>query len=459
MAGVEIRRDTADQRGSRLNALLGVGTEALNAAVDVLLMPSLILAFFVAELTPSYTTIGLVPAIAISSWTLARLPASLLTSGRRRQQPWALAAAVARAGAMLVLGVAVLRTDPNGLAFAARPLLGTFFLCLVVYALAGGFGSVPTTAMLRSVAPGAAWPAFVSRRAAWSAALCLLAGWIVYRLLGADGQAFPAAYGRLLLVAAILLLAAAVLTAVIREPTSAPARADSWIALRAWRQPLANPRFRRFFGFQAILAATAAIDPFLFLYAVTRLNLPLSAIGNYAFAAVLGWLVSAPLWLWLERRAGPRGALQGAAVVRLLAPAIALALPQVAAIDRLAGQGGAASAVATIYGTAFFAIGAALAAQSRGGYDYLAAVLPRTLLPSATMVTNAVLAVVAFAPMVGGAAIQRFGYEALFGLAAVLGLAAVFVGGRLAHAPFATLETPVANIAPRSYRALPAGRA
>jgi hypothetical protein len=49
--------------------------------------------------------------------------------------------------------------------------------------------------------------------------------------------------------------------------------------------------------------------------------------------------------------------------------------------------------------------------------------------------TNAVLAVVAFAPVLGGILIQRFGYEVLFGTAAALGLGAVFAGGWLADTP------------------------
>ena len=38
-----------------LNAIFAVASEALTGAIDVLLLPSLILAFFVAELTPSST--------------------------------------------------------------------------------------------------------------------------------------------------------------------------------------------------------------------------------------------------------------------------------------------------------------------------------------------------------------------------------------------------------------------
>jgi hypothetical protein len=440
-----------------LSGILGVASESIGAPIEVMLLPSLVLAFFVAELTPSYTTIGLVPAIAVAFWTMARIPAALMTANRRRKQPWAFGAAVARAGAIVILAVVTLRTDPTSLGVSARPLLGTLFLCLIVYALAGGFGSVPHHALLRSTASNEAWSTFLTRRAVWSAALAVLAGLIVSRLLGSDALLFPSNYGRLFLAAAVLLIAGAVFTAVQREPASGPLFAEPAIAPRAWRQPLADARFRRLLLFRVLLAGTAAIDPFLFLYAVTRLGVPMTTIGSYALAAVLGWVMSAPLWYWLDRRSGPRGVLQSAAVVRLVAPAMALVVPQIASSDPLRTRLGDVEVLTAVYGIAFFAIGASLAALSRGGYTYLAIVTPRQMLRPAIALSNVVLAVLAFAPVVGGAIIQSYGYEALFGAAAALGLVAVFAGGRLADAPSVAWEGAQPDRGSRAFRALQTG--
>jgi hypothetical protein len=421
-----------------LNSILGVASESVSAAAEVMLLPGLILAFFVAELTPSYTTIGLVPAIAASFWALARLPSYLITAPRRRQQPWAFAAALVRAAAVAVLAVVASRTDPAGLAQSARPLLGTFFLCLVVFSLAGGFGSVPSAALYRSAIPGESWEGFARWRSLWSAGLSVVAALVVARLLGSPALGFPGNYGRLFLTATVCLIAVAVFTTAIREPwVASPSHFTLNVTPRGLRQPLLDARYRRFLVFRVLLSATAAIDPFLFLYAVTRLGVPSSAIGSYVVAGVLGWVLSAPAWAWLEARAGPRPVLQGAAVVRLLAPAIALVVPQLAAIAPIRERLPEAAPVASIYGLAFFAIGAALAAQSRGNFDYLAALAPRPLLPTYAAVANVLLAVVTFAPVVGGLVIQRSGYEVLFGLAAVIGLAAVFAGGWLADTPAA----------------------
>src|SRR5918997_78862 len=122
MPGSELRHDSSDRRGIALNSILGVAAESVNAAAEVLLLPSVILAFFVAELTPSYATIGLVPAIATGFWTLGRLPAYMLTGSHRRQQQWAFAAALVRVAAVAILAVVTSRTDPSGLSQSARPL-------------------------------------------------------------------------------------------------------------------------------------------------------------------------------------------------------------------------------------------------------------------------------------------------------------------------------------------------
>jgi hypothetical protein len=432
----ELRHDSSDRRGMALNSFLCVAAESVSAAAEVMLLPSLILAFFVAELTPSYATIGLVPAIAIGFWTLGRLPAHLLAQSRRRQQPWAFASAAVRAAAIGVLAVVTSRTDPAGLSQSARPLILTVFLCLIAFSLAGGFGSLASGALLQSSIASENWGSFVRRRAGWSALLSFLAAVVVARLLGNSALGFPGNYGRLFLAATVCLVSVAVITAAMREPwATAAALSVPNPPPRAWRQLLRDTRYLRFLLFRMLLSSTAAIDPFLFLYAITRLGAPFTKIGDYVILGVLGWIVSAPVWFWVERRSGARVLLQTAAVVRLVASAIALAMPPLAAIGVVRERLPNVTALTTAYGATFFVVGAALAAQSRGNYDYLATLAPHPVLPAYTGLTNAILVIVAFSPVLGGIVIERFGYEALFGIAAAVGLAAVFAGGWLAETP------------------------
>jgi hypothetical protein len=442
-----------------LNTILGAGLEAGTAAADVILLPGLILAFFVAQLTPSYTAIGFVPAIAVSFWTLARLPSQLLTATRRRQQPWAFAAALVRAASIGVLALVASRTGPADLTTSARPLLSTLFLCLIVYSLAGGFGSVPTAGVLRSAIAAEDWGKFALRRKIASVAFAIIAGLVAVRLLGTTGLTFPSNYGRLFLVATVSLIAVTVFIAAMREPTLVPHSATPLtLSPRAWRQPLYDSRYNRFLVFRVLFSLGAAIDPFLFLYGVTRLDIPVTAIGGYALAGVLGWVVSVPVWRWLQYRFDARTVLQGAAVMRLVAPTLALVLPQLAATEAVRARLAEHSSMVWLYGATFVALGAALAAQSRGNYSYLVGLAPRAQFPTYAGLTNAVLAVVAFAPVLGGALIQRLGYETFFVIAAATGLVAVLASGWLVATP-AVREESLSGLAGRGQRMLSPGRA
>ncbi|MBA3449861.1 MAG: hypothetical protein H0T18_01465, partial [Chloroflexia bacterium] len=102
--------------------------------------------------------------------------------------------------------------------------------------------------------------------------------------------------------------------------------------------------------------------------------------------------------------------------------------------------------------------GAALAAQSRGGYGYVEAFAPRPQLATYAGLTNAILALVAFSPVLGGIVIQRVGYEVFFGVCIALGLTAVFASGALAETPIpARYQTDTGTLDTGSQRALSPG--
>ncbi|MEZ4563804.1 MAG: hypothetical protein R2853_13825 [Thermomicrobiales bacterium] len=435
-----------EPRRAPLASIPGLLASALNVLAEVMLLPSLILAFFAAELTPSYPLIGLVPALAASMWTVARVPAHLLATRPARQQQWAFASALVRAGAIGVLGFAAMRTNPSVLLQSGRPLLLTFFLCLIVYTVAGGLGSVPAATLLRAAITPDQRGDFSFRRVLASLAASILGTLLAARLLGAGSPAFPGNYGRLFLVVAVFLVVLAVLTA-LQRPIPGMAAPQSTFAPRTLLRPLADGRYLRYLVFRLLLAATAAVDPFLFLYAVIRLGVPATSIGIFILAGVLGWVVSAPVWIWLERKTQPRTVLQAAAVLRLVAPALALILPQLQTVEQLQSRFG--SSVPTVaFAVGFFAIGAALSALARSGPAYLAPLAPPRLSTSYSALTSGLLALAAFAPVAGGLIIQRFSYEALFVTTILVGLAGVLSSGWLAEVIVTTRRPQPVTLSP-----------
>lgn len=449
-----------NEAGSSLNQVLGIAIGAANAVVDVLLLPGLILAFFVAELTPSYVTIGLVPAVGISLWTVARLPASVLTSTARRIRPWAFGASIVRIGAIAVLAVLASRTNPSNLMQSGRPLLIAFFLCFIVYTLASGFSSVLMSAMLDSSIPQLRRARFLRLRAVVSGALAIIAASIVARLLGAGSLDFPGNYGRLFFVAVVCLIAVAVFSATLHEVQPGRATRFTMPGTRLFAGVVADRRIWRYIVARFLLTSSAAIDPFLFLFVVTRLGMPISSIGQCALAGVLGWIVSSPFWIWLQSRSGPKSLLQGGSVLRLVAPIVALILPSLNSLPDSFDSGSMLGLSRYAILLAFATIGASLAAQVIAHPGYLSRLGDPRHPGAISGVSQTAVVVASFAPVIGGVVIQRYGYESLFAMTIVVGLGAVFASGLLVGIP-GKEPRRLGDTAPehREFPALPAPRA
>jgi hypothetical protein len=444
VVGAEVRRFSSDRRGLALNLFVGIAGGTLGSLAETLMLPSMILSFFVAKAFGSYTLIGLVPALGVGLWSLARLPAAILTRPQRRKLPWAIGAALIRAAAVALLAAVCFRAGGAD----AEGLLRSFFICYVAYTLASGFASVPTAAVLAKAIPDEGRPLFFRQRALWGGAAGLAAGVVVARLFGSSPPLlFPDDYALLFLAATVCQAATAFFVSTIREPVRlAESRASFPLgALRLVPEALADRRFRRFLSFRALLSLTALIDPFLIIFAATRLGVVPDQFGRflgpYVLAFVAGRLLTAPLWAALANQRGDKATLQAAALLRLWPPLLALFLPYLAGTALYRNQLDDALPLATLFGTAFVALGASLAAQARGNFGYLAEAAPTRLRAAYAALTNVVLGVVAFAPVLGGLLLDgafsdRFrvdagDYEALFLLGAGLGLLAVFASGVL----------------------------
>ncbi len=450
MAGADIRRFSADRRGGGANGLLATAAGALGSLSEILILPPIVLALFVGQLSnSSFVTVGAVSAIAVGFWALARVPAGVLVAVQRRKQPWALAGVLVRAVALGLLAFVTFRGGGGD-------FLASFFVCLAAYALASGFASVPTEALVAKAVPNAARASFYRRRTFWGIVAAIAGAFVVAQVFGGEGPSFPRQYALLFLAATVCQVAIAVFLASVREPVRVAERRPAALpALQAVPGALADRNLRRFLLFRALLALTAAIDPFLIIFAFTRLGASSAAVGGYVLAYVLGILISQPVWVAFARRAGERACLQGAALLRLAPPLLALVLPSLASTglwqDRFAGT----PLLEAAFGVAFWCIGAATAALARGTFGYIAEFAPFRLRTAYTLVTNALLAVLAFAPVAAGLLVERLGFEELFLVAAVVGVLAVFASGALANTFVRLRSRSVSPIGPAATAVAP----
>lgn len=436
MAGADIRRFSSDRRGVGVNVLMGIASGGVAALAETLILPRLLLAYFVAQLTSSYLAVGWVAAIATGVWALSRLPAAVLISPRQRSQPWALAAALIQAAAMGLLAFVTYGVAPEALAASQSQLLRSFFICFVVFVIAGGFASIPMGHLLAKATPNGLREALYHRRSIAGLIGAAAGALVVFQLLREGGPVYPRQFALLFLAATVCQVAIAVLIASMREPirVSMPRGSTPLAAVQALPRALADSSFRRFFVFRIMLSLAAIADPFLILFALARLGAPVSAAGVYIVAFVAGLILSRPLWAWLATRAGERASLQVCALLRFVPPLLALALPFVADSRFFQERFGDSTVLAWVFAAAFVCMGAAASGQARGNFGYLAEISPDRFRGPYAGILNSALMLVAFAPVAGGLLIERFGYEGLFAVAALAAFIGAFASGSLTNA-------------------------
>ncbi len=434
MAGADIHRYSFDRRGAGVNALLATAAGGLAALADTLLLPSIILALFAGQLTDSFVAIGVIAALGAGFWVLGRIPATLLVAPRRRKQPWALGASLVRVAALGLLTLVAFRA--GGGQVAGEGMMRVLYVCFGAFSLASGFASVPVEGLVAKAAPVARRDAFYRQRSLVAGVGALVGALIAAKVLGPDGPGFPRQFALLFLAATVSHLAVAVLLASMREPTrvAEPRWVSPAAAMRAVPRALADASFNKFMVFRVLLALTAIADPFLVLFALSRLGIAPSTVGAYVVAYVLGILVARPAWAALAAGSGERTVLQASALLRLVPPLVALTLPYLAATTAWRSRAGDGPWLEVVFGAAFWCIGAAATGQARGTFGYLGEFAPSRSRPAYAAILNGGLGIAAFVPILGGIVVTRSGYDALFIIATIVALLAVFASGALTDA-------------------------
>jgi hypothetical protein len=429
MAGADVRRFSIDRRGSTLAFVFGVAHGALLTLAETLLFPTIILVVFVAQLTDDPVRIALVPIIGTTVWLLPQIVLSSFQSRSRHQLPWASGASIVQTAAIVLLAYVGYRADMD-----TAQRLRSFFICYVVYNLAAGLACVPSRELFAKTIPPERRAGFFAQRQLWGVLFGLAAGMVCRGLFGSHGPAFPRNFNSLFVAAAGALAAATFFQMRVREPTRLIGGAGAVsTGLRLAPRVFADANFRRFVSFRVLLALATLADPFLIVYARRHLNLPMSYLGTYLIAATVARFVSTPIWAWLENRGGHRAVLQGSALVRLLAPLIALILPYLADSSMYKGHFSDRRPIFIGFGLVFIALGAALGGQIRANFGYLMDIAADELRPTYIALANVIIAVAALSPLLGAKLIARYSYETLLTTAAIVGLVAVFASGLLTN--------------------------
>ena len=429
MAGADFRRYSIDRRGMSLNAPVAIISSALLAFADAFLIPAIVLAAVTSQLTDDLTTVGLAVSIAGGLWYLPQVLSSGVIQYRRRVKPVLLLGGGIRAAALGLFAWIGFREDD----FTDSERLRWFLMALIVSTVASSFSIPPMNALTTRSVRSIERKQIFTRRPILALILAIVAGLIVARVFGDTGPGFPRNLTLIVLAAAASVAAGTFLAGLIREPArlqphTTPALGE---AVRGSLNQLRSAPYRRFLVFRTLSGCTAGFDPLIILYGIERLALPFGYIGYYVALYAGVRLISEPLWILLARSAGHRALLQATTALRLFALGIALVLPGLIDNDFWRDNITDVNAPAKALGLSFMLLGAASSGLVRGSYGYLNETVSQNNRFYASSLTNSVLTVVAFAPILILSQVAHRGYAEVLTAGALLSLITLMASGLL----------------------------
>ncbi len=415
----------------RRNLPLGVMIAALSGFADALLLPSVVVAAFIARVSNSNTLVALVPVVAALSWGLPGAILGSAIANRTRIIALAVASAILRAVAMGLLAfVGAARVDGS-----AKRLLLTFFVLYGIVGCTSGFATLVGQRLPGRIATNGVRGRLVRWQALAGVGASALAALLVRRIL-VYGPVFPREYLYLFFVACMALVGVALLTVALAERGNrVPVVPRPPLAgLRAGPALLRLPAYRRYLIFRIIALVATLAEPFFVVYALRTFAVSADMIGIYVIAVIGARAVTIYLWRGLARMTGTKLLLQLGALCRALAAFIAIGLPVLFETEPIAGRFTSDLSRARVFIVVFLCIGAAMGANAVAHSGFLLDILPPNAYADGVGFTNGVLALCSLSLIGGAVILDRNGFRALFIAAFALGLLTVLAGGIL-HEP------------------------
>lgn len=397
-------------KSTNKNFWYGVWNGIIINASEAFFNSGLVLAPFLAGLGASPVVIGLVPALRVGGWFLPQL----LVAQRLASEPYKLPSyrrtSWFRGGAFALLALATF-TIPN-----YHWLIVAIVVLLGIVSFGGGITGVAFTDVTGKVVPHNRLGTFWVLRNAGGGVLALGAGFLLRWILGSTIP-FPYNFGIILTIGTVLASIAYWIFGLIDEPPGKPAAKES-LGQMIGRIPgllRENSSFRRYLRVRSLILVALLADPFYAIYAQQRLNAPESELGTFIIVTTLAAIIA--------NFAFRRPANKGYNVFLLQLGTGFLVLASLFALFATTWQWTIPILIASATGQA--AINIAV-------WNLLYTVSPEAERPLYIGVTNTLMALPSFAPIVAGFIVSLFDYRAAFALALFSGLAALAFSFRFA---------------------------
>jgi MFS family permease len=361
---------------------------------------------FLTALGTSSAFIGLISSLQSASWLLPQLLAARYLADKPRQKPYIIWPAGAGRSLLLLLAIVVWATGatPTWLVMLA------VLLVVVGFWVADGLGSVAWFDVMSNVIPPRRRGRLVGTGQVMSGSLGFLAGFVVEWLLSDRGPAFPTNYALLFLIGFLMLaLSLLSISFLVEERRSATRKVPSW---REYLPQLAavfkqDAVFRRLILARQLSGLSSLAIPFYMPYALESLGLPSQVAGRYTSIGVVGSILAALTFGWLNERYGSKRVILTSLTLGLLVPLMALLLPMLLTESTVLAWG---------YGLVFFFLSALMSSMMPGWMTYVLEWAPASQRPTYVGLTNTLNGITSLFATLGGLILQWSGnnYRLLF---------------------------------------------
>lgn len=411
---------TTAQRHLRRNFSLGLLNGAFFNLFSALLDPSLVLSWFVSQLTTSNFLIGLIVPIQHGGWFLPQLVVSSYLQRRQRKLPFYTYMAGVRVTIWGLMTLAVFLIED------AAVLLVVFFILLAAYSLGSGLGGICFVDIVAKAIPPTRRGAFFGWRRFLGGLLALGGSLLVkYILDERRGLAFPDNYAVLFLLSFFTLCVAVGCFILVVEPLEPVNKAKITLG-KQFRRALDLPRrdknYRRFLTMRLLLMAAEIATPFYIIYAKRALSVSVSMVGVYLTGATMAGFASTLLWGRISDRRGNKLLIILSSSLGLFIPLIAMSIVPLA--DLLPGLREFTSG---LFALVFIVSGGSKAGAMMGNMNFLLEIAPADDRPLYIGLTNTILGIALLASSVGGLIVDLVGFTVLFSLALAFYALALFL--------------------------------
>lgn len=324
------------RRHLRRNYAMGVLNGVAYRVAETMLDSSLVLSWFVSQLTASSFLVGLIAPIRNGGWFLPQLLISGYVQRQERKLPlyWLCGTVRVISLGLLTLSVWLLGPRQTGL------LLVAFFVLITVFSLGEGFSGVSFLDIVAKTIPSRRRGSFFAIRSFLGGVLALGSSlWVRYVLDERSGLAFPSNFGLLFgasLVFVTIGVAGFSLVVEPLEPTDPQVVPLGRQLAQAWACVRRDRNFARLILVRALLIlGTGLSAPFYIVYAKNVLNAPASSVGSYLLALTLASIASNLFWGRVSDRYGNRLVILLSAVIGLAVPCSALLAGQLRSLALL----------------------------------------------------------------------------------------------------------------------------